>query len=131
VKENGFEDRITILNGLIEEIKLPVDKVDIIISEWMGYFLLYESMFDSVIFARDKWLAPEGSLLPNRASMFIAALDDGKYYQKRLVRFNLMQSFWDNLYGVSMKCIKKWILSEPVVDPIDHKDILTDNCNYL
>jgi protein arginine N-methyltransferase 1 len=56
IEENGLSDRITIINGLVEEIELPVDKVDIIISEWMGYFLLYESMFDSVIYARDKWL---------------------------------------------------------------------------
>ena len=33
-----------------------MEKVDIIISEWMGYFLFYESMLDTVIFARDKWL---------------------------------------------------------------------------
>ena len=33
-----------------------VDKVDIIISEWMGYCLFYESMLQTVIFARDKWL---------------------------------------------------------------------------
>ena len=47
----------------MEEVKLPVDKVDIIISEWMGYFLLFESMIDAVIFARDKYLAPSGVLL--------------------------------------------------------------------
>lgn len=29
-----------------------MDKVDIIISEWMGYFLFYESMLDTVLFAR-------------------------------------------------------------------------------
>lgn len=29
-------------------------QVDIIISEWMGYFLVYESMLDSVLYARDK-----------------------------------------------------------------------------
>merc|ERR1711966_360815 len=44
VKENGFEKKITIINGKVEEIELPVEKVDIIISEWMGYFLLYEGM---------------------------------------------------------------------------------------
>jgi hypothetical protein len=71
---------------LIEDIELPVDKVDIIISEWMGYFLLYEAMFDSVMFARDKWLKPDGILLPNRAKMYIAALDDEAYYTKKLVR---------------------------------------------
>ena len=44
----------------MEEVKLPVDTVDIIISEWMGYFLLYESMLDSVIYARNKYLSENG-----------------------------------------------------------------------
>lgn len=42
----------------VEEIDLPdgITKVDIIISEWMGYCLFYESMLDTVLYARDKWL---------------------------------------------------------------------------
>ena len=36
-------------------------QVDIIISEWMGYFLLFESMLDSVLFARAKYLKPDGA----------------------------------------------------------------------
>lgn len=55
-KANGFGDVITILQTKMEDAELPVDKVDIIISEWMGYFLLYESMLDSVIYARDRYL---------------------------------------------------------------------------
>ena len=41
-----------------------VEKVDVIVSEWMGYFLLYESMLDSVIWARDKYLADGGRCPP-------------------------------------------------------------------
>ena len=51
VEANGLSDRkfllnlgITLIQGKMENVVLPVDKVDIIISEWMGYFLLYESM---------------------------------------------------------------------------------------
>jgi protein arginine N-methyltransferase 1 len=47
---------ITVIKGKVEEIELPVPKVDVIISEWMGYFLLFENMLDTVLFARDKWL---------------------------------------------------------------------------
>lgn len=47
---------ITIFKGKVEETELPVDQVDIIISEWMGYCLFYESMLKTVIYARDKWL---------------------------------------------------------------------------
>lgn len=50
----------------VEEVELPVDKVDIIISEWMGYCLFYESMLDTVLYARDKWLRADGMLFPDR-----------------------------------------------------------------
>ena len=44
-------------------------------------------MFDSVLYARDKWLAEDGILMPNRAKMYIAVLDDEAYYKKKLVFF--------------------------------------------
>lgn len=56
---------ITLVKGRVEEVDLapilracnePSEKVDVIVSEWMGYCLLYESMLPSVLFARDKWL---------------------------------------------------------------------------
>jgi protein arginine N-methyltransferase 1 len=68
IKKNGLESKITVLKGKMEEVELPVPQVDIIISEWMGYFLLYESMLDSVLWARDKYLNKEtGKMLPDRA----------------------------------------------------------------
>ena len=60
VNKNNLSDKITIIKSKVEEAVLPVDKVDIIISEWMGYFLLYESMLDTVLYARDKWLVKDG-----------------------------------------------------------------------
>lgn len=37
-----------------------MEKVDIIVSEWMGYCLLYEAMLDSIVWARDRYLASDG-----------------------------------------------------------------------
>ena len=39
VAANGYADRITVIKGKVEEVQLPVDKVDVIVSEWMGYFV--------------------------------------------------------------------------------------------
>lgn len=36
IEANKFSDVITIIKGKVEEVELPVEKVDIIISEWMG-----------------------------------------------------------------------------------------------
>jgi len=49
---------VRLVRGKVEEVVLPegVEKVDIIISEWMGYCLFYESMLKTVLYARDKWL---------------------------------------------------------------------------
>ena len=52
----------------VEDLILPT-KVDIIISEWMGYLLVRESMLDSVIFARDKFLKKGGALYPSHARL--------------------------------------------------------------
>merc|ERR1711962_1210018 len=41
VKKNGYEEHVSIVRGRVEEVKIGVEKVDIIVSEWMGYCLLY------------------------------------------------------------------------------------------
>lgn len=35
ITKNGFEESITLIRGKVEEIELPVEQVDVIISEWM------------------------------------------------------------------------------------------------
>ena len=56
--------------------------MDVIISEWMGYFLLRESMFDSVIVARDRWLKEGGAMFPSHAKMYLAPIRTGTAAQK-------------------------------------------------
>ena len=63
---HGFKDVITVFRGAMEDIELP-EKVDVIVSEWMGYFLLRESMVQSVLFARDRWLKTDGHMYPASA----------------------------------------------------------------
>jgi protein arginine N-methyltransferase 1 len=73
VEANGMSEIIEVIQSSAEELELPC-QVDIIISEWMGYMLLRESMLDSVIRARNKWLKPEGAMFPSHATMLWAAV---------------------------------------------------------
>ena len=44
---------IELRKGRLEDLDLhKCEKFDVIVSEWMGYFLLYEGMLDTVIYAR-------------------------------------------------------------------------------
>ncbi|KAJ0001810.1 hypothetical protein NQD34_001606 [Periophthalmus magnuspinnatus] len=111
VRLNGLEDRVTLIKGRIEDITLPVDKVDIIISEWMGYFLLFESMLDSVLCARDLYLADEGSVYPDVCTMSLAALSDPALHQEHV-------AFWDNVFGFDMSVMKKAVVPEAAVEVV-------------
>jgi len=118
VAANGFADTITLIKGKMEEIVLPVDKVDIIISEWMGYFLLYESMLDTVLYARDRYLKPGGLLFPDTASIHMAAIEDAEYKETKI-------GFWEDVYGFDYSCIKEIALREPLVDTVDLRAVVT------
>lgn len=67
----GLEGVVEVIQGTVESVDLP-EQVDIIISEWMGYLLLRESMLDSVLAARDKYLKPGGALYPSSARLLFA-----------------------------------------------------------
>ncbi|KAF9328846.1 hypothetical protein BG006_008033 [Podila minutissima] len=118
IKENGFEDVITLHRGKIEEIKLPC-KVDIIISEWMGYFLLYEAMLDSVLVARDRFLVPGGILAPSQTRILFTTTSDESFLDDSI-------HYWNDVYGFKMSTMKENVLREAVVDFVSPETIVTN-----
>ena len=99
-------------NGL-EETQLPDgdQKFDLIVSEWMGYFLLFEGMLDSVLAARDRYLSPGGTMLPNRCTISLVALSDP-------ARYDSLVGFWADVYGFKMSCMRSPILAEASVEVV-------------
>ncbi|KAL9613835.1 MAG: hypothetical protein Q9167_001632 [Letrouitia subvulpina] len=119
VEVNGMADKITLLQGKMEEVELPFPQVDIIVSEWMGYFLLYESMLDTVLYARDRYLSPNGLMFPDKATIHMAGIEDGEYKDEKI-------GFWDNVYGFNYAPLKDTALTEPLVDTVEVKACVTD-----
>ncbi|KAG6551599.1 hypothetical protein Mapa_006676 [Marchantia paleacea] len=117
---------MTVVAGMIEELdsSMPVAEhsVDVLVSEWMGYCLLFESMLGSVLYARDKWLKPGGAMLPDTATMFVAGYGKG----------GTSLSFWENVYGFDMQSVGEEVLYDatlhPIIDVINAKDVITDSC---
>jgi len=119
IEVNGFKDKITLVKGKLEDTELPFKEFDILISEWMGYFLLYESMLNTVLLARDKYLKPDGLILPDSATLYLAAIEDQEYKEEKI-------DFWDDVYGFDYSCIKDIALREPLVDTVELKAVVTN-----
>lgn len=79
VKHNGLGDRVEVLRGPVGELELDAP-VDVLVSEWLGNFALVEDMWADVAEVRDRVLAPEGRMVPERVELFLAPVDDAVGY---------------------------------------------------
>ncbi|TKY69044.1 arginine N-methyltransferase 6 [Spatholobus suberectus] len=121
VKANNLSDVVVVLHGRVEDVEID-EEVDVIISEWMGYMLLYESMLGSVITARDRWLKPGGLILPSSATLYMAPVTHTDRYSDSV-------DFWRNVYGIDMSAMvslaKQCAFEEPSVETITGENVLT------
>lgn len=107
------------IQGKVEDITLPVKTVDVIVSEWMGYMLLYESMLDSVLHARDIFLAPEGLMAPSQTRLVISAITGQRIYNERI-------AFWNDVYGFTMSSAMTGVYyPEGIIDIVDREEVVT------
>ncbi|XP_041817907.1 protein arginine N-methyltransferase 6 [Chelmon rostratus] len=129
VKQNNMEDKVEVIRGTVETVDLP-EKVEVIVSEWMGYALLHESMLNSVLYARDKWLEPGGIILPSKAELYIAPIGD-PVVEDRL-------HFWYTVkdrYGVDMSCMSDFarrciMNSDITVNSVTVEDVLSHPARF-
>lgn len=98
VKKNGYEGTIQVIQGKVEAFatqrSIGSEKVDIIVSEWMGYGLLFEGMLDSVLVARDLYLKPGGLMVPSHCTLRIAPISDRDWISE-----STSEKFWKDVYG--------------------------------
>eukprot|EP00760_Papus_ankaliazontas_P029469 PhM_4_TR4253/c0_g2_i1/m.64250 len=81
VAENGFSSTVHVVQARAEDVTLASlreqgalgadDDIDIVVSEWMGFYLLHECMLGSVLHVRDH-LAPNAQILPGQGSLVAA-----------------------------------------------------------
>jgi protein arginine N-methyltransferase 1 len=72
---NGFGEIVQVIHGDVLDIELP-ERVDVIVSEWLGGFGIDEGMLPPVIAARDRWLKPGGVMIPRSVTAWTALVHD-------------------------------------------------------
>jgi predicted RNA methylase len=72
---NGVEDIVRVIHGDVLDIE-PPERVDVVVSEWLGGFGIDEGMLVPVITARDRWLKPGGAMIPRSVTAWAALVHD-------------------------------------------------------
>ncbi|KAK8849623.1 hypothetical protein IAR55_004958 [Kwoniella newhampshirensis] len=119
IAKNGLANIITVIQGKVEDIELPVERVDVIVSEWMGYMLLYESMLDSVLVARDRFLAPTGLMAPSQTRLVLSAITGDRVWKERV-------EFWNSAYGFDLSTMQGPQFGEGSTEIVDKEEVVTN-----
>merc|ERR1719462_195856 len=125
-----YAGRIKVIPSKIEEVKLP-EKVDMIISEPMGYMLYNERMLETYIHAR-KFLKPKGLMFPSIGDLHVAPFTDEALYMEQFQKAN----FWyqQSFHGVDLSALRDDAVTEyfkqPVVDTFDVNILMAKSVKF-
>lgn len=129
IEANGFGHVVKLHKGKIENLASELEqyegKVDLLVSEWMGYFLLYESMLPSVLLARDLYLNKQtGTLAPSHCRMTLSAVSDSPLLHQRI-------KFWDNVHGFKMPAMSRGLEIDSYVEGLKSSSLVSDVVTIL
>ena len=60
-------------------------------------------------------------MFPDRATLYVCGIEDRQYKEDKI-------HWWGEVYGFDMSSIRKVALTEPVVDTVDNKQVVTNPC---
>jgi len=145
INVNDLSSKITCVRGKVEDMaSLPLPpvshtsastttttittteagKVDILVSEWMGYMLLYEAMLDSVISARDRFLDPrQGLMVPSHCTLRIAPVADPEYIADSV-------AWWGDVYGFDMRAMTRHMHDDVLVRSVDPRHLAGESALF-
>ncbi|XP_062135349.1 protein arginine N-methyltransferase 1-like [Drosophila sulfurigaster albostrigata] len=115
VQQNRLDQVIDVLHGPLQQLQLP--PIDVIVSKWMGACLMYSSTLEDVLYARDKWLKPNGCIFPDIANLYMTAVEQPRHPLDLIIS---PRQYWARFAG-SLNLSLAWhiALHTPVVRVVD------------
>jgi len=124
IEQNGYTDHVTVLEGQAGDVQLPDGILaDVLISEWMGFYLLHESMLHAVVTARDRLLHCGGAVFPSTATLYACPVSMKEYCAQNF-------DFWQDICGFDFSeaasVMRQKCLKSPEVMSVPEKSLLAE-----
>jgi protein arginine N-methyltransferase 1 len=116
--DNGCT-KIEVWAGDGDTIELP-DRVDVLVSEWMGHFLFAEAMLEPLLRLRDKYLRAGGRMIPASCSLHVGLVG-------ALAEFEALKFLREQPYGIDFRAISSWPFHEVAARKFKPEEVLPDS----
>jgi SAM-dependent methyltransferase len=114
---NGFDDRVTFLNGHSRGVELP-EKADVVVSDQVGYFGFDADAIEILADARERFLKPGGVLIPARIELCVAPVERPDMAARL--------AFWEKpTEGFDLSAARAWAVNTSYVPVFSPDQLLT------
>ena len=80
-------------------------------------------MLDSVLWARDQYLSPDGLMIPSHCTLRIAPMADPDYIDDHI-------NFWDNVYGFDMVSMQQDMYNDALIRDVQSSTLPADSASF-
>lgn len=115
IKDNGFQDIITVLKANSSEVTLP-EPADVLIAEVVGHFLFEEGIVEAIAGVRDSLLKPRARIIPTGARAFLGPVELS-------CDFNEI-SYWDSWESPKLSAIRRSAANSAYVETVSRQNML-------
>ncbi|MFT7174359.1 MAG: SAM-dependent methyltransferase [Halioglobus sp.] len=119
-QKNGF-DNIHFYHDDHESLELD-EKVDVIVSEWMGHCLFYEAMLEPLLAVRDRHMAVGGVMIPAQVSLHAGLICDEDLLED-------LSFFRDKPYDLDFSSIADVPFQQTDLVALDSESILSNTAH--
>ncbi len=121
---NGYADRVEFVQASSTEIALP-ESMDVIVSDLRGILPLFDHHLKSIADARRRFLKPGGWLIPQRDTLWVAAVEAPELYA------SVVAGCSENGFGFDMAGARKIATQIPRKAQLEERHVLLEPQTWL
>lgn len=117
-KKNNLEDRIVFHEKDSRFHDLP-EKVDLVVSELIGHVAFEEGMVESLFDAKERFLVPGGTIVPQRVELKVAIVEEDEVYPECI-------DCWEPIAGIDYSPMREEAIKACYLTVLDNHHLLSE-----
>ena len=117
-EKNGFSDRIVFHEQDSRFHNLP-EKVNVVVSELIGHIAFEEGMAESLFDAKERFLAPDGVIIPERVELKVALVEEKEVYRECI-------ECWQPIHGIDYSVLREEAVKACYLTGLSDRNLLSE-----
>lgn len=121
--KNGVRDKIEFIKADSLDCDLG-EKVNVIVSELIGHIAFEEGMAESLFDAKERFLAPDGIMIPEKVELKVALVEESQLYSDSI-------DCWENIEGIDFSFMREEAVKACYLSNLKGSNLLSKPSTFI